>query len=65
MLLLRAEGREAGKWLRQDLLFLVAVDPDVLVKVVASREPFRAVLIGASKGWKCPKKKKKENNKRN
>lgn len=63
MLLLRAEGREAGKWLGQDLLLLVAMDPDVLVKVVASREPFRAVLIGASKGWKGPKKERK--NKRN
>jgi hypothetical protein len=36
MLLLRVEGREAGKWLGRDLLLLVAVDPNVLVKVVAS-----------------------------
>jgi hypothetical protein len=58
MLLLRAEGCKAGEWLWQDLLLLMTMYPDMLVQVVASREPFRAVLIGASKGWKNPKKEK-------
>lgn len=55
---MRAEGCKAGKWLWQDLLLLVAMDTDVLVQVVTSRKPFWAVLIGASKGCRGPRKKK-------
>lgn len=44
------EGSEAGKGLGAFVL-VVAVDADVLVQVVASREPFGASLEGAQEGW--------------